>query len=318
MGQADIDWTKLDWDKPNYVLAEDHGVEVGLISSARFKYGRPKTGGSKYAHIRWREQDWAHKNNTQLAMELRVPIGVVCNMRCRVGVPVEPGYFFRLHVQPRKVVSEDQIQSARWEVEQDVELARKWGVSRERVRQIRAERNKPVCQFKSHCDSLGGQFERWVWEHRIELEGKHWRDAIRLSPVLLPAHRVKPVLLRIGLNMDFRRAKSEYILLKLPINWALPNLVLIPIWNRHSGFITNGRSKFSFGRAHFDTRFGKIQEHVLNVEFQKLVREEVAKAESLGVVVQKDRLLAMGIKLEDSDPITRADAEAMAKKEGNA
>lgn len=129
------------WRIPGKGTLDDVQIDPEPMSAPRTMRYIGESLAAKFA--KFKALDWT-KSNVDLSRETGYSLGVLSNWRRRLNMPLVNMF--------TKKVSEEQLSSADWENRRDIDLAREWGVSRERVRQLRAERNSPetVFQNKTH------------------------------------------------------------------------------------------------------------------------------------------------------------------------
>lgn len=128
----------------------------------------------------------------------------------------------------------------------NVEIARELHVSRERVRQVRAQAE----------DGRGGvpaekQFAAYVIHHREKLAGKPVGHVIRSSGVPLSAAAARQVLHRLGVG-DSMAERNPHA-----PDWRLPNRDLADIHGKSVQQIANLRFRKGAGPAMWDVRGGR-------------------------------------------------------------
>lgn len=230
-----IDWEKVDWDKSNLQIYDDlfrtegehtrNLRKYGIIGWARCQYGHPKIGNGKYSHIAWRTLDWS-KSNNQIARELGVNISTIRMFRIKLGLDASTHRGAR---RSNQRIPEELIEGADWVNTSDTTLARTWGCSRERVRQIRQQLNAPQFSGLSLFRKELLESVQWVKEHRSELEGKKLIEITRIMPGN-HAHGWK-VRAIAAAGLSFQRGPQRVYTFTNQMDWRLSNRVLACIWD---------------------------------------------------------------------------------------
>jgi len=284
-----LDLAGVDWDKSDVELAAGlPGTSRSMLGAARRRLGHSKLGTAKYRHIDWRGIDWS-KNDGQLSGELKIDQQVVRDYRNRL--------FPDRKVRAKRVVTEEMIGAVvDWAGTRDIELARRWVVSRERVRQIRQQNGFPRCEIAGQRpESESGKFRKWLAEHRSEIEGKLAFVVARMPDFpLLGVDRRLALMRQSGIGFVWVSARrGESVLNKVVIDWGLPNWVLAMIWNRSESCFTNRRSEYQKPKQEFGgspVGKGSLFE---NGEVLVRVKAQLAEAEKLGVKPRLEELQKM-------------------------
>lgn len=295
-----IDWSKVDWDKSNYELCTElFGPYVsnfpkksGLISHYRKKFGHPKIGTFRTRTIDWKALDWS-KSNNELARQINFSANVIRDYRARLGNP--PSYA-RGGNRPRCVITDEMINAADWANVRDNQLARSWGVSRERVRQIRLERRMPAfCGVTSQMKEMQ-EAVLWLNEHADQLNGKYMVEIAREMPGdrnytwkrrALHASKVK-----------YRRGGPYAFSTKtaMAANWELPNRVLVSIWGWNPKCVGSIRGRYS-NKSPKWSLYGHY-EGLHSEEFKKAIDDEIKKARSYDIEVDEEKVYGLLASIE--------------------
>lgn len=133
----------------------------------------------------------------------------------------------------------------------DVDLSRKYGVTRERCRQVREERGAP----RSSYHFLRGPsvlFSAWVQQHRHLSGLLSIKEVIEESEIPILTHTARARCRRLGFRI------MPYVYLrwyqKIPVNLDLPNGDLEKIWGLHYNTVANSRSRYGLRSARWDAR----------------------------------------------------------------
>lgn len=235
-----------------------------------------KMSRSKYSRIDWAGMDWS-KNDQQIARMTGVPAASVRHYRRKLGAPCSPGHVNGSHLRK---IPEDLIASADWENQRDMDLAEKWGVSRERVRQIRMEREKPACKFH-HVNKIQIEMGQWLNDHRKEIEGRPAHDVVREMPQLVFITTKLKALKKSGIPFDWSKAFRMTRLRSYDMNWSLPNLLLSMIWGERTWTVANYRCRGCLGKPKWT--FGRFSRSwVKSGRFEQAVLREIEKAKAKG------------------------------------
>lgn len=276
---GNLDLRTVNWDLSNVELIAQYGWTNLFTTSARQLFGRPKIGSYKTRNISWPDLDWEHQNDNQLARKLRLSIHTIRLRRAQLNAPPSPGY----ESTEKSTIVNDRCKDVDWKNVRDIELARKWGISRERVRQIRQQRGYPYCQ-KKLLSPRNLKVVEWLKSREKELSGLPLMDIFRRCPIvigkpgfirLMEHHtNIKPGDTVFGCPMSHpRRALASY-----PINWKLPSSVLCKIWNVPYATIAIERSAWRRESPKWDMKGFRSGVVIRNPLFQQAVTEEIRKA----------------------------------------
>ena len=275
----DSPWRNADWDKPNIQLACEYGVNPQTVTKYRNLYGH-KAKPKVLREYDWSQVDWG-KNNQQIARE--------------VGCSIADARFARrLHNQPQhparcphgsQRVSEEDIAAADWEYELDSDLAKKWKVSRERVRQLRLELHKPECKLKHMQSVQSKEALRWLFKNRAEIEGKHAHDVEKMMPDCAQSVTKRAVMRKSGIKFNWdKHWKYGPNSGDEAMNWDLSNYWLQAIWKKPFNRIASIRYLHNAGKMKWRAS-GFSEKYLDDPEFLAAIQAEVAKANAAGVDV---------------------------------
>lgn len=269
-----IDWPSVDWNKSSRELCLELNVHYSTVNHARMKFGHPKVGTRKTRHIDWSRVDWS-KNNQQIAGELGIMPGSVAGYRQRLGRPSN-GY------TPR-VISNEMIEAADWVNTKDVTIARQWGVSRERVRQIRLVQRKPRCVISSVVTTYQ-DIEKWLLANKDFVSGKLASEVAEMCPVVAAIDLKYRVMKKVDIQFLWRRHKTG-LAATLDVNWDIPNDILSWIWNKCDNWAAINRYRYKKPKAKYFRGWRTIsQEDFAGIpELLKAVRAELEKARKVGL-----------------------------------
>jgi hypothetical protein len=160
-----IDWSAIDWKKTDRALACELGLSYATVHKKRASLGLQKA--TKLSSlVDWASLDWT-KNNSVLAAEIGASINNVLKYREKTG---HKNPFTTVSARPHRTVTKEMIEAANWLEDRDVDICQKWGVSRERVRQIRIENRKPECSYQGRHNL---PLLKAIVAHREELTGQN-------------------------------------------------------------------------------------------------------------------------------------------------
>jgi len=276
-------WATVNWDESNYEIAEKTGKSYATVLNTRRAVGHPPLRTKKMAHVDWRNLDW-QKNNQQIAAENHVDANTVRNIRIRLKAPVSVG-----HKGWSRKITDEMILAVDWEFTRDMDISKLWHVSRERVRQIRQQRNFPVCTI-GFRDSMSREFAKWLKQNAETIKGKIARDVADSCPINLDMYRRLLIMKKSGIPFIFRGLRQS-IALKLPVNWELPNILLDNIWDKNKNWASNCRVRYSLDAPKYNSCFVPIAEFVNLNGLQPLILAEMEKAKALNITPRNPELL---------------------------
>lgn len=264
----------LDWTKPIRDLMVETGASYMTLLKWRKRLGKEKV--TKHSSIPWESLDWS-KNDQELSFELGINPGTVRQRRIRLLKPVATHHNWHKNGEPL-LIGEEQKATADWEWFTDVELGRRWGCSREYVRQKRQAGRFPECKLK-HFHGASADALRWIEDHKAELEGKTIKEACRIIPSELSMESKRRWLARAGVRLSNKRERTTNKWMEF-VNWELPNLVLALVWGtqRYIFAVTrysNLKAKPKWATGYFGRCFEKP-------EFHEAVQAEFVKAREHG------------------------------------
>lgn len=245
---------------------------------------------SKWAdRVKWDEMDWT-KNNNQLGREMKLSPQLVGKFRNRLGKPPAE----RKVGSGKRKIDPELLRNADWENKIDVELARAWGVSRERVRQLRDLQGRPcLVRNRTYQSRLAA---KWLAENAQKISGQHMHDVIRQMPGALGLPTKRDLVRESGIVVDENRrwTASRYTDTLVPktVNWDLPNKFLHMIyigterngknWNR----VATDRSRLNAPKSKWWSS-GFANRFIFDPEFHKALEVEIKKAKAMGRIVDE-------------------------------
>lgn len=267
----------LDWTKPIRDLMVETGASYVTLLKWRKRLGKEKV--TKHSSIPWESLDWS-KNDQELSFKLGINPGSVRHRRILLGKPAATHQNWHKNGEPY-LIGQEQLATADWERFTDVELGRKWGCSREYVRQKRQAGRFPECKLK-HFDGASAEAFRWIEDHKAELEGKTLKEAYRMIPSEASTETKRRWLIRADVRLSLQSNKRERTTHKWMdvVNWELPNLVLALVWNtpRYT-FATNRYSNLKAKPKWATGFYGRCFE---KPDFHEAVQAEFLKAREHG------------------------------------
>jgi hypothetical protein len=149
----------------------------------------------------------------------------------------------------------------------DADIARQLGISRERVRQVRASRGIGPSAHRATVQ----KFSKWVVANRERLHGLPVYEALKMFGCTL-SQQVARRLLRMH-DVRPHDPASRW----RNIDWRLPNRDLAGIWQTSAKYIANIRARLHMGSAQWDAKSSKIE---VIVEYQQSLAREMIKSRS--------------------------------------
>lgn len=268
-----IDWKSVDWDKSSRELEAELDVPYWLVCRKRTELGHKKVGTAKTRHIDWTTVDWG-KNNQQLAGELGIQPGSLAGYRQRIGKPSK-GH------TPR-VVSNEMIDSVDWVNTKDITISRQWGVSRERVRQIRLVKKKPRCIITTNIKS-SQEIEKWLLDNKGSISGKLASEVAEMCPVADAIDNKYRVMKKVDIQFLWMHKKA--LAITLDVNWDIPNNLLDWIWGRCENWAAANRYRHNKPKAKYFRNWRIMEQYDFArlPVLVKIVRAEIEKARKVGV-----------------------------------
>ena len=164
---------------------------------------------------------------------------------------------------------EGRVSGENWEkvdwCKRDAEIARELGISRERVRQVRASRGIGPSAHRA----LVHKFSKWVIAHRDKLHGLPVYEVLKMFDCTL-SQQVARRLLRAH-NVRPHDPASRW----RGIDWRLPNRDLARIWGTSAKYIANIRARLNVGPADWDAKSSRIAE---DTAYQQALAQENIKS----------------------------------------
>lgn len=270
-----IDWKHVDWNKSSRELSAELDVGYSVVNQYRWRYGHQKVGTKKTRHIDWSKVDWS-KNNQQIAGELGILPGSVASYRQRFRKPPSKGH------KPR-VVTKEMIEAVDWVNTRDIAISKQWGVSRERVRQIRLVKNKPRCVLRTTI-ALHEEVERWLLANKETISGMLAHEVSELCPIDAAREIKFRTMKKVDIQFVWRKSKQSLAEV-YDVNWAIPNNILDWIWNRNEHWAAVNRWKLQKPKAKYFRRW-RIMDEAQFAQVPglvKAVQAEIEKAKKVGV-----------------------------------
>lgn len=286
--QHNIDWSKVDWDKSGVELAAELNIGQATIGVRRRMYGHPKKGTARFRHMDWASVDW-NKGNQQLSGELGIGIHTVAQYRQRCGHP-SSAYIAR-------IITPEMIEAVDWERTRDQTISKLWGVSRERVRQIRLQEQKPRCILKT-TDTRTQEMEKWLLDNRSSLEGKLASIVAKQCPIDMDLPRKFRAMKAVDIQFTWMSSKRSTASC-LNVNWEIPNTLINLIWNKNDNWAGSNRNRLCKPKSPYKHNpFGSGGWAVGVSRLTKLraaIAEEIKKAQALGITPRFKELKRYGI-----------------------
>lgn len=275
-------WSSFDWSKSDYVLSKDLAVTPLTVNKWRFTVcsGKVPNRFAKY-DVDFEALDW-QKNDSLLSKEWKLSSSVIGAYRRRFSKPFPTVNAYNT------ILTGEKWDSVDWAQTKDVDIARQFGVTRERIRQLRAQLGKPDCMVKG-LGSKAIEVLRWVRENRESLNGKSMREVSELVPHTgMVRSQVYELLHRtdVVFGPDVRKTYKGFNWDVL--NWKLPNIVLGLIYGFPEYRIAITRNQRY--KVYPDWRLGGFSKEIHDPELLAAITAEKAVAIANGVKVDEQRL----------------------------
>jgi len=276
-------WSSLDWNKTNLDLAKEHGHSTTYISQKRSLYGRRSF---KHTRVSWEGVDWT-KSNSQIARELGRTIQMVAAAKHARDIPPHrQGGMGRYNYK----IDAERLAAVDWEWETDASIAVNLGVSRERIRQIRVERQKPDCKVK--WTGHGVEAMKWLEEHRAEIEGLPGHDIVRMMPGEAQIPTKYSLLKRSGIKFTkgwgggrpWKYGEHGQV----PLNWVLPTKWLSLVWGMSNHQVSQRRMLINAGPSRWHG--GGFSRYLNDPDFRALLAAEILVAKEKGLEVDTNAI----------------------------
>lgn len=276
-------WKTFDWSLTDCALAMKLCVCPGTVSRWRYKVqsGVSPSPFSKY-DVDWDALDWS-RNNALLSRDCGIDAKVIGSYRMRMGKQMPTVHAFNI------ILTDERLATVDWEMTADADIARAFGVSRERIRQIRLKLGKPQCKVKG-LHLKAATILRWLVENRDNLEGKSLSEIAELAPHEGTARPVVYDLIkRSGIKLGpgsphFRHRGFDWN----QINFDLPNIVLSLIWGFSQCRIGTTRN-INF-KPYQKWWLGGFSKEIHEPELLLAIEEEKQKAIAAGIGVDEQKL----------------------------
>ena len=271
------DIANINWDLSDVELADIYGWRLTTCRALRSQFGHRKVPKSMRA-VDWNSVDWS-LNNQQIARKFGANPSIVARVRVELNKPQSPGYV----KFSRCAISKEELNRIDWTNTADVEIAQKWNLSRERVRQIRLQLGIPASARRSRSVSPENMaILTWIEKNRDILENMRFMDAFRMCPIVTVKFKFKRMADRAGVKLISTSIQRRGPLSMFPIDWNLPNLMLAYIWGLHHQRIANERSIYKKPKSKWIWRWNQ-HPGVNDPEFIRMVKEQLAMAAALKV-----------------------------------
>lgn len=228
-------FARWDWTKPNHILSEQHQVPQRDVATARRRLKKPKA--YKYAYIDTKDWDWDRPTG-ELAREHKLQVAVVSKLRDMRGHAAKK----RNPVPQRWRVGHCVDWTLMDWSQSNTRLSKVSGVTRERVRQVRAELGHPKrCRYDLKFDAF------------VEaVKGKIFATAECFAAAGVSFMTGRKYCARLGLPfVSARKAcKHPWHLM----SWALPNNMLSEIWGINKTLVSSRRWNHCIGKPKWDGR----------------------------------------------------------------
>ena len=139
----------------------------------------------------------------------------------------------------------ERLKGANWQVERDVDLAKKHNVSRERIRQVRAALHAEECSYK-HLNRSTIELINWLGTRHMKLGNKGFSGYTQQQILDMSKTGVSLITGKKYLD-DFPCKPSEPTIslatkLANVIDWRLPNAALAAAWDLKPNVVARWRS----------------------------------------------------------------------------
>lgn len=272
----------FDWSKTDYALAKELCVTPATVSGWRYKIGRDRPAPFSKYNVDWDALDWS-RNNSLLSRDCGIAAAVIGSYRIRMNKPHPTVYSYNT------IMTDERLASVDWEMTIDADIARQFGVSRERIRQLRAELNKPKCKVKNLQFKSAAIF-RWLEENRASLEGKSLSEIAELVPHEGTARPVVYELIkRSGITLGpggprFKHRGFDWGM----VNFDLPNIMLCQIWGFPKYRIATTRNR-TF-KQYPKWWLGGFSKEINDPALLEAIEAEKQKAIAAGIKVDEKKL----------------------------
>lgn len=259
---TDFDPRKLTVDQ--LIQVRDLLIELQMLRRSDTKV-RPQVMTPHRPLEWWAALDWT-KGNTGLAREHKQNVGTVRNWRIKLGRPeVADDIVHRptLLRPERQCVKIEKYAHLDWANKSDSELAKEVGITRERIRQIRARLGHPRAQswalkFKRFKEKFKGRTELTFEDARKEM--------------LMCKETFLDYCARCGIKTPMPKRGGPVLHPWHLYDWRLNDKILGAIWERNPNSMANHRSAYGKPRPLFVR--GQPDEFLPLIEEQKRVAAE--------------------------------------------
>jgi hypothetical protein len=219
---AKFDWGSVDWTIPNRQIATKIGCSITAVSITRLRLGMPRVKPNKFGYIDSSGFDWT-LSNSELARAHGHSISAIRIIRIKGGHPkcAKRTYCpFPKVTRPKRQRPTIDWLSLDWD-KPDVLLSNEINVSREYVRQKRAELQKPkrpkwLVKYEEWKANIGGIME-------ITNAQGMAAGCSNYQTLYKYCHRA-------GVTLIHSKYRPQNALPWSKLDWSLPNKVLKAIW----------------------------------------------------------------------------------------
>lgn len=277
-------WAAVDWSKSDAQISAE--LDVSYTTAQRWRFtitnkGQRSVAGRKF-DVDWESLDWS-KNNSMLSRELGIPQQSISNIRYRLNKPFPTKNAYNTKY------TQEQLDAVDWEWTKDTEIAKAFGMSRERVRQLRNQLQKPKSKLE-HLSQNQTAVMLWLRDHRSEVEGKALKEAAEIIPANGLSRTAMYKLLQLHTDIEFAPGSKE----KRrgfdwdSVNWKLPNIVLQMIYDMPKNAVANSRGRNFKEKPAW--HLGGYSKLINDPDFMSELAAERNKAADLGIASDDKRL----------------------------
>lgn len=268
-------WAEVDWTKTNLEISIETGVpEYSIRRTRLIRTGKSNAPLSKSKAVDWTLIDWS-KNNQVLSKELGINVNTINHHRARLhkGMPSKKSYQFK--------ITPEQIQSIDWEFETDMEISRRFSVSRERIRQIRNEKQLPACRVKG-TRTMNGSLLRYILKNEDRFKDMSLEEAYNAIPDSEKGACSRDNIFRQLLKSKLQFKQRAFVKYRAfdysKIDWRLPNKAISLIWKMPTYRLAIERSKYlHLGREKM-WKMGGFSKQAHDPELLAAIQAELRKA----------------------------------------
>lgn len=280
-------WSKVDWSKPNIDLAVELDVGISVISKWRdIIEGRAwQKIPLRRLGIDWDSLDWT-KTDAALAREHKVAYSEIRRVRMQLKKPFPTDKW-----SAQRIIDPEKLAAVDWLMASDANIARQLGVTRERIRQLRHQLQKPRSLVEGLGD-IGTTAYKWIVKNWDSLAGKTKREIADLFnkeyPSLLDRNRIYAMIIRTKLPVSVKRQCKADAIKWDEINFDLPNIVLTMIYGFGDNVVAASRNILFKHKARWHmSGFSKM---INDEEFIADMQAEIVKATAAGYKPDTERI----------------------------